>query len=175
MNIETESASIENNWALKIGTWLPVFAFAIPFLITGPQLLTGTIVNTLLYIASAKQLNRKSLYFIALLPSLGAVSNGLLFAKFTPFLLFFIPSIWLGNMILILYFAKLKNTMIFPFNVIFSSILKTAVLFLTALIFNGIHLVPTIFLTSMGIFQLITATIGGFLAFSLFKIAKYKI
>ena len=82
MDNKSESIAINKIWALRISTWLPVFAFAIPFLITGPQLLTGTIVNTFLYIASAKQLNRKSLYLIALLPSLGAVSNGILFGNY---------------------------------------------------------------------------------------------
>ena len=172
MDNKSETIVINKIWALRISAWLPVFVFAIPFLITGPQLLTGTIVNTFLYIASAKQLNRKSLYLIALLPSLGAVSNGILFGKFTPFLLFFIPSIWMGNMVLILSFNKLKNALFFPLNIILPSIFKTSVLYLTALVFTGIHLVPKIFLTSMGVFQLITAVAGGILTFSLFKISK---
>ncbi|OGF99984.1 hypothetical protein A2Y99_01520 [Candidatus Gottesmanbacteria bacterium RBG_13_37_7] len=175
MEKKAVSISVQNIWELGLNILLPVFAFSIPFLLSGPQLLTGTVVNTLLYVASAKQISRKNLYLISLFPSLGAVSNGIIFGRFTPYLLFFTPSIWLGNMVLILSFQKFKSSLTYPFSIIFPSILKTSVLYLSALIFTKIHLVPPIFISSMGAVQLITSLMGGTFAFMLFKTAKRKI
>jgi len=175
MEKKAVSISIANIRLLNLEIILPVLAFSIPFLLTGPQWLTGTMVNSLLYIASSKQTRGKQLVFISLLPSVGAISNGILLGKFTPFLILFLPSIWIGNMILVKSFAKLKNVFSFPFSVIFSSTLKTAVLYLSALILVGNHLAPNIFLSSMGMIQLFTALMGGTIAFTLFKIAKRKI
>ena len=175
MNNKTETATLNKIWSLQIDTILPILAFSIPFLLSGPQLITGTIVNTFLFIASAKQINQRHLYLIALLPSLGAVSHGILFGQFTSYLLFFIPSIWLGNMVLILSFNKLKTALAFPFSIILPSIFKTTVLYLSALVFTGIHLVPTIFISSMGAVQIFTSMMGGTAAYVFYKIGKRKI
>jgi len=46
-----------------------------------------------------------------------------------------------------------------------ASVSKVLVLFCTAYIFVSLGIVPKIFLTAMGLMQLITALVGGFLAF----------
>lgn len=175
MTDQTETIAVNKIWSLSLNAILSVSAFSVPFLISGPQFLTGSMVNTLLYIASARQIKLKNLYLLSLLPSLGAISHGMLFGPFTPYLLFFIPSIWLGNMILILSFSKLKTIFAFPFNIFLASIFKTCVLYVTAFVFTEIRLVPQVFIKSMGIIQLLTAVTGGMLAYSLFWIAKRKI
>lgn len=175
MNNKTKTAALNNIWSFPINTLLPVLAFTIPFLLSGPQLITGTIVNTLFYITCAQQIKKHSLYLIALLPSLGAVSHGILFGTFTPYLLFFVPSIWLGNMILMLSFSKLKTNFSTPLTIVFSSLFKTAVLYVSALILVGNHVVPTIFLTAMGIVQLFTAISGGIVTYILFAVAHRKL
>ncbi len=175
MEKKAVSISITNIRLLSLEIILPAFAFAIPFLLTGPQWLTGTMVNALLYLASSKQVKGKQLVFISLLPSVGAISNGILLGKFTPFLILFLPSIWLGNIILIRSFAKIKTVFSFPLSIIFPSILKTSVLYFSSLILVGSHVAPNIFLTSMGMIQLFTSLMGGTVAFALFKIAKKQI
>lgn len=175
MNIQSESISFDRIWFLRLKILLPVLAFSIPFLLSGPQFLTGTIVNTLLYISTSKQIKQRSLYLISLLPGLGAISNGVLFGKFTPYLLFFIPSIWLGNIILIKSFSNLKNVVSFPLVIIFPSILKTTFLYISALILVNAHFVPNIFISSMGIIQLFTSLMGGALAYTLLKFKDKQI
>ncbi|MCJ7740420.1 hypothetical protein MUP32_03840 [Candidatus Microgenomates bacterium] len=55
MEKKAVSISIANIRLLNLEIILPILAFSIPFLLTGPQWLTGTMVNSLLYIASSKQ------------------------------------------------------------------------------------------------------------------------
>lgn len=175
MNHKSETTTLNTSWSLRIDTILPILAFSIPLLISGPQLLTGSLVNTLLFIASDRRTNRNSLYILSLLPSLGALSNGLLFGKFTPYLVFFIPFIWIGNMVLILSFDRVRSRMTFPFAIIIPSLFKTAILFLSAQILVRTHFAPNAFISSMGAVQLITALIGGTLAYVLIKIARSSI
>lgn len=135
-------------------------AFFIPFLISGPQLLTGTLVNCLL-ILGIKFVDKKNHLIIAALPSVAAVLNGLVFGKFTIFLVYFLPFIWIGNFILIKSIIYLKEKYSLSLSIILSVIFKTIVLYITALIYFKFKLVPEIFLTAMGAFQLITGVMGG--------------
>jgi len=141
--------------------FVPVAAFAIPFVLSGPQILVGTLVNSILFY-TAKKLDQKFLWAVAALPSLGALIHGVLFANFTPFLLYFLPFIWLGNMVLIKTFRSINGVL--PVKVVVSAIFKTLILYLSALLYFNMSIVPQLFLTSMGMIQLITALFGGALA-----------
>lgn len=138
-------------------------SFFVPFFVQGPQFLTGTVVNTFLFLF-VSQFPSKKTFPIVVLPSVAAVLNGVLFGKFTIFLLYFLPFIWMGNYILtksFTYFSK-KNS--FFVSVLISSLLKFSVLFIIANIFTSMKIVPSAFLQSMGLIQLYTALIGGILA-----------
>lgn len=143
-------------------------AFAIPLLISGPQLLTGTLVNCLLFL-SAYYLSRKNQGLMAVGPSIGALLNGLIFGTFTPYLAYLLPFIWISNMLLMNSFLALKNQGSVT-RIILSSILKSAFLFVFAFAFFRLGLVPKIFLTAMGVFQLATALMGGALFLSIKKV-----
>ncbi len=148
-------------------------AFLIPFLISGPQLLTGSLVNCLL-ILGIKFVNKKNYFIIAVLPSVAAILNGLVFGKFTPFLIYFLPFIWLGNFVFIKSIIYFKNNSPISLSIIFGLILKTFILYFSAFIYFKLSLVPEIFLTAMGVFQLITGVIGGLVFLGIDKILNFK-
>ena len=162
--MKTQTTVLEKITTLPLNFVLPILAFAIPLFISGPQWLTGTVVNTLLFLVVSQNLGRKNWLSVAILPSLAAVSHGLLFGKFTPFLLYFLPFIWIGNLLLMFTFFKLNKFLPLTISVIFSSLIKSFWLYLFASIFFQLKLVPSVFLTSMGIFQLVTAVFGGIIA-----------
>jgi len=142
---------------------LPVAAFAIPFLVSGPQWLTGTAVNCLLFLAAAK-LSSRNTWPVIILPSLGAVGHGMLFGPFTLFLVFFLPFIWAGNWLLARSFASLRESFSPVIAMSLSSLIKASLLFGFALVYVRLGLVPAMFLTSMSVVQLITALAGGVIA-----------
>lgn len=149
-------------------------SFFIPFLISGPQLLTGAIVNTLLFLFVAQAYSKKTLP-IVMFPSIGAVLNGLIFGKFTIFLLYFLPFIWVGNYILIESFRYLRKNTSFFVSILGSSFLKSGVLFLVAFLLTSAKIVPLIFLQLMGMFQLVTAIAGGIIALAIHTFISKKI
>lgn len=148
-------------------------AFLIPFLISGPQLLTGTLVNCLL-ILGIKFVDKKNHLAISVLPSIAAVLNGLVFGKFTIFLIYFLPFIWLGNFVLIKSIIYLKEKLPFSLSMVLSFIFKTIILYSATLVFLKFNFVPKIFLTAMGVFQLATGLIGGALFLGINKLLKLK-
>jgi len=164
--IDIKSLTIHQNVILGL-------SFLIPFLISGPQLLTGSLVNFLL-ILGTRYVDKKNHLAMSVLPSIAAVLNGLVLGKFTIFLVYFLPFIWLGNFALIksiMYFRKRSSL---PLSLVFSVILKTIILYLVALIFFKFKFVPEIFLTAMGVFQLITGIMGGILFLGMNKLLNIK-
>lgn len=145
---------------ITLETAIFTLAFCVPLLFNGSQIITGSIINTLLFI-SATRLSKRMLPFIAIVPSLGAVSNGILFGPFTIYLVYFLPFIWIGNYLL-MHITKKSNTFV-------AAIGKSAFLYSIAYIFVSLHIVPKIFLTAMGILQLVTALIGGIAAMGILK------
>ncbi|RJQ38456.1 hypothetical protein C4559_01565 [Candidatus Microgenomates bacterium] len=166
--MEEKTAAIGKS--LSIGVYILWSAsFLIPFAVSGPQLATGSIVNCLLFI-SARNLNWKALLPVAILPSIGALAHGAVFGPATPFLLFFLPFIWFGNIVLIWTF---KNIKVFDIAKVFLAAgIKSAFLFLLANLYFNFHLVPKLFITSMGMFQFYTAIIGGVLALVVLSLIK---
>ena len=125
--IDIKSLAIYQNVIISL-------AFFIPFLISGPQLLTGTLVNCLL-ILGIKFVDKKNHLFISILPSIAAVLNGLVFGKFTIFLVYFLPFIWLGNFVLIKSIIYLRERLPLSLSIILSVVLKTIILYLTAIFY----------------------------------------
>jgi hypothetical protein len=148
---------------------LLLVGFFVPFLITGPQLLTGTIVNSILFLYVSQSYSKKTLPLV-ILPSIGALLNGLLFGKFTVFLLYFLPFIWIGNYVLVQSFKVLSKKYSFSLAILMSSSFKFIVLFSIAYLFTATKTVPMMFLQLMGLFQLYTALMGGALALLISKV-----
>lgn len=148
-------------------------SFLIPLFISGPQLLTGSVVNAFLFL-SVYFFDKKKSLPILILPSIGAVGNGLLFGTFTPFLVYFLPFIWGGNYILMRVFEYAHKRYSPVISITASAFLKSAFLFIVAAFYVGYHIVPTIFLQAMGLFQLITALLGGVTALLIYKYVSRK-
>lgn len=168
MDTKTEALTISKLLTLEL--LLPVAAFAIPFFVAGPQLLTGSEVNALLILTAVK--SKRNVYAVAILPSLGALAHGVLFGPYTPFLVPFLPVIWLSNMVLIKLFLFLQKRTYPVVSLIMSGLCKTALLFIAASFFLQLHLVPPLFVTSMGVFQFITAIMGGLTALFALRFIK---
>ena len=147
---------------------LSVLAFAIPFLVSGPQWLTGTLVNSFLIIFVTR--SKKNILPVVALPSIGALLHGMVFGPLTPFLFYFLPFIWIGNYLLVKAFEKLSERTNFFGGVFISAFIKSLFLYFTAIFFFKLNIVPAFFLKTMGIIQFYTALIGGLFAYFIIKL-----
>ncbi|MEK7658980.1 MAG: hypothetical protein AAB352_03915 [Patescibacteria group bacterium] len=155
-------------------TGLSVLSIVGPFLLGHPQWLVGTAVNACLFLAVVF-LPSKYYLPLAIFPSLGVLSRGIIFGPLTPFLIYFMPFIWIGNLVLIIAFKKAfdcvgNNNIIFIAGVLGSSALKFLFLLSAANVYFKFNIVPAVFLQIMGFNQLATALAGGLISFLIFKI-----
>jgi hypothetical protein len=164
-----------------------ILSFFAPFAFGHPQWLVGTIVNACLFLG-AVFLPKKYYIPLAVLPSLGVLARGLVFGPFTYFLVYFLPFIWLGNLILIVAFRNVyefqlkRDPTSFKLKNAFSKLLevgslvglpafaKFLFLFLIANIYFKFSIVPMLFVTTMGLNQLATALAGGAVSLLIFKL-----
>ena len=160
--------TIANQIQLLIFAGLSILSFAIPFTFGHPQWLVGTLVNTFLFLG-AYFLPTKYYAPLIIFPSLGVLGRGLIFGPFTSFLIYFLPFIWLGNLILVFLFKNCTKRIGFLISVVIAAFAKYFFLAKIAEIYFHFSLVPKVFLTSMGVIQLMTALAGGVVAFIIFS------
>ena len=144
---------------------LTSLSISAPLFIKSPQLLVGSIVNFVLFFSANRFGFKKTLPSI-LLPSLMAYSSNVLFKGATPFILYFIPIIFLGNSIYVLLNTYIDNKFL---SVFLSSISKSLLLYVSAVVLVNEIGLPSIFLTSMGVMQLFTGLIGGYIGLLMYK------
>lgn len=145
-------------------TALVVVATTVPLF--NQQAITGLVVNATLFVSVAL-LGVQNAILVGLIPSLVALSTGLL----PPVLAPMIPFIMVGNTILIMVFGYLKERN-FWLGVITASVLKFLFLFSTSSIVINLLLkkeVATKVAMMMSWPQLLTALVGGLLAFVFLK------
>jgi hypothetical protein len=150
---------------------ISISSFAIPFILGHPQWLVGSVVNASLFLA-AIFLTEKIFLPLSIFPSIAVLLRGVIFGPFTYFLIYFLPFIWLANLILIFSFKIIYNRLKINFyslkfflSVFSSSFLKFLFLSIISRLYFKFHLVPAIFLQTMGINQFFTAISGGILSF----------
>jgi len=153
-------------------------AIFLPFFIHN-QLITGPIINALL-ILILLLVGLRAALSVALLPSLVALSSGLLPAVLAPA----VPFIMISNVILILtidYFLRLEffkdaKQPAYFWGVFWGALLKFAFLYssviLIARLLSNQSFVEVV-AKMMGAAQLATALAGGFLAFLVLRSVKY--
>ena len=156
--------SIINTETFQI-TILTVIAIFAPLFLKSPQILVGSIVNFVLFFSANRFGFKKTLPSI-LLPSLIAYSSNILFKGATPFILYFIPIIFLGNSIYVLLNRYIDNKFL---SVFLSSLSKSLLLYVSAVVLVNEVGLPSIFLTSMGVMQLFTGLIGGYIGLLMYK------
>lgn len=158
---DTTGITLPKTLPLRVGMY--ALAFLIPALFSAPQWATGTVINALLFSATF-HMSKKELVPVYVLPSLGAVTHGVLFGPQTVFLYYFLPFIWASNYVLVNVFCMIK-TKNFPLRVSLSALCKFALLAVAAQVYFRGGIVPVMFVTSMGAIQFITALAGGVLAY----------
>ena len=157
--IDETLLSVKTSTVSKIDALIYAVAFVVPLVLTGPQLVVGTIVNACLFLA-AENWPVKKLIPLAILPSVAAILHGVVLGGFTPFLLYMAPFIWLSNGILMLVYKLVKDKSL-GLGVGLAAGLKALFLFSVAWILVNQHILPAPFLIAMGVLQLVTAIFGG--------------
>jgi len=159
MRIKT--ISISNLLTKEMVLFLLLFFSAYFAPIIGIQLITGTIVNAMLFLATIF-LGRKKAFLIAIFPSIISLSTGLLPVAMMPM----IPFIITGNIILVFLFDYFKEN--FLKAVVLASIAKFfslsfASYFIATLLIKQEIVAKTISMMSLP--QLLTALMGGAFAY----------
>lgn len=171
--INLQEFKLKNSYQIIEMSVYSAIGFFLPIFLGHPQYLVGSVVNMVL-VLSALNLQKHKIWPVIILPCIGALVAGLLFGPFTVFLLYFIPFIWIGNIVLVfgmkwLYLHKKIN---YAVSLCTSALVKSGFLFLAALVLYNFGLVPVMFLTAMGLLQLETALIGGAGAFVVNRVRK---
>ena len=170
--MQTRDIALKKVASVQFTYVLYALAFTIPLIFNSTQLVTGTLINSLLYL-SAERLSKKDIIPVVILPSLGAAAHGVLFGPQTVFLYYFFPYIWIGNYILIQVFSYFRSLSSIA-RIIVSASAKFLFLFLFAQFYFRLKIVPSLFVTSMGYMQLITALTGGLVAWGITKYTPYE-
>lgn len=142
------------------------------------QLIVGSIVNTALIMSGLNLKGWRRILAVATLPSLSAISSGFIFGSLTKVTIFMVPGIWLGNFSLImlmkyLYANKKTNYIL---SAVISIVVKVAIIFsvlniwmLASVLPNQGNVADTL-RNTMGLTQLVTASIGAVISFVIMKI-----
>ncbi len=141
-----------------------VICLAAPFIKI--QLITGSIVNAVLFI-STLTLGIEAGILIGFLPSLVSLFAGLLPVALLPM----IPYIILGNSILVLIFGALKNKSLLG-GIIVASFVKFLFLYFSSSLVIELFIhksLPAGIISMMAWPQLITALVGGLIAYTIYK------
>lgn len=147
------------------------------FIATHSQLIVGSIVNTALILAGLNFKGWNKLILVATLPSISAVGSGYIFGSLTKVTLYMIPGIWLGNFSLIIimkYLYANKNINYFISSIV-AILIKVAFIFGVLNIWMAFSILPNqgvaanTLKNTMGLTQLITASIGAIITFIIIK------
>ncbi len=135
-------------------------AILLPLLIPKPQILLGTLINTL-FIFSVTRFDLKKTIPLLLIPSILSYTQGLLFGSSTVFLLYLIPFIAISNFALVYIYKKINIPYV---NILISASIKALILYSAVLLLMKLTNMPGAFLQAMGMIQLITALLGATIA-----------
>lgn len=143
------------------------------------QFIVGSIVNTALIIAGMNIKGLRNIILISTLPSLSAVGSGYIFGSLSMATMYMIPGIWLGNLaiIMLIKYLYVNKHINYIFSAIIAILIKVAIIFGTLNIWMAFSVLPNQGVVantlrfSMGLTQLITATIGAVISFVIIKLA----
>ena len=136
------------------------------------------IVNTLLIISALNLKGWKKILGVVTMPSISTIVGGYVFKTSSVYMVYMIPWIWLGNFALIyvyklFIFGKNRNYLV---TSILSILIKVCIIFIGFNILKLFGIFPekiiNLLTVSMGIIQLVTASIGAIIAFGIYKLEK---
>jgi hypothetical protein len=161
-------AVLENTYA-QVGTLMLFATIAVVAPFAHNQIVTGTIVNAVLFL-SVMLFGFRKASVVAIAPSIVSFAIGL----FPVSLAFFVPYIIVSNLVLMGNYAALSGARK-SIRIGTSVLLKFAFLFATSQVFfHGFmgQAISSAFAASMSYPQLITAALGGILAFGIAKLLQ---
>lgn len=146
------------------------------------QIIVGSIVNTALIMAGLNLKGWRKLILIATLPSLSAVGSGYIFGNLTKVTLFMIPGIWLGNfsLIMLMKYLYANKNINYAISAVISILVKVALIFGVLNIWMALSVLPNqgavanTLRNTMGLTQLITASIGAIISVLIIKLGFKK-
>ena len=150
---------------------IPTFLSKIIPLGSNPQLIIGTIVNSLLITSALYLKGRVKIISICTMPSISTILGGILFNNANIYSKFMIPFIWVGNFAMIYIYKKsyIEKNKGYLLTSIISIITKVSIIYLgfqiVTIVLNPPEKIYTLLNTSMGIIQLITSSLGAILIF----------
>ena len=141
------------------------------------QYIVGSIVNTALIMTGLNLKGWRKMLLVATLPSLSAIGSGYIFGSLTKVTIFMIPGIWFGNFALIMLMKYLyaNKKINYILSAAVSIIVKVAIIFGVLNIWMGASILPNqgavaaTLRNTMGLTQLITATIGSIISIIIIK------
>jgi len=148
--------------------------------VTKSQLIIGSIVNASLILSALNLKGWIKILGVVTMPSISTMLSGYVFKSASPFMVYMIPAIWLGNFALIysykyIMIGKSKNYFLAG---IIGIVIKVAIIFGIFEILNLFGVFPIKLIenlkTAMGLTQTITATIGMLVSFIIYKVETSK-
>ena len=148
------------------------------FIATNSQYIVGTIVNTALIAAAINVKGWKQIVGLITLPSISAISSGLIFKTANIYSVYMVPAIWVGNFMFVYLYRKLfiQKKINYVLSAIASILAKVAIIYLCFRLFTLVTVIPgsgkvfEMMNLSMGLNQAVTATIASILGFGISKI-----
>lgn len=140
------------------------------------QLIVGSIVNTALIVTAINLKGWKKVLGVVTMPSISTMLSGYVFKSASVYMVYMIPAIWVGNFALVyayklIMLSKEKHYFLAGIIGVIAKVLVIAAGFMLLKAFNifPAKLVTTL-QTAMTTTQLITASIGTFIAFAIYKL-----
>lgn len=140
------------------------------------QLIVGSIVNTALIVTAINLKGWKKVLGVVTMPSISTILSGYVFKSASVYMVYMIPAIWIGNFVLVyayklIMLSKEKHYFLAGIIGVVAKVLVIAAGFMLLKSFNIFpsKLVTTL-QTAMTTTQLITASIGTFIAFAIYKL-----
>ena len=145
---------------------------------TNSQLIVGTIVNTALIMSALNLKGWKKILGLVTMPSISTILSGYVFSSASPLMAYMIPGIWIGNFVLIyaykaILLSKEKNYLLAS---VVGIVAKVAIIGAFFMILNSFGMFPEKMVANlqkaMTVTQLITATCGALVSYSIYAIQK---
>ena len=161
-----------------LGNILKIFFGATSLVATNSQLIIGTIVNTALIMSALNLKGWKKILGVVTMPSISTILSGYVFSSASPFMVYMIPGIWIGNFALIYAYKSilLSNNKNYLFASVVAVLTKVMIIGAFFATLNFFNVFPEKMVTNlqkaMTITQLITATTGALVSYCIYKTQK---
>lgn len=145
------------------------------------QIIVGSIVNAALIITAINVKGWKKIISIVTLPSISTILGGYVFKIASVYMVYMIPAIWIGNFALVYLYKVLllKKKLNYFIASIVSIAVKVSIIFLSFNLINAFGIFPDKLVqnlqNAMGMTQIITATIGAVITYTVYIANKKEI